>query len=211
MTSVSFISRFKGKSIEVKEKGLLSVPDEYINDTTLIRANFEKNAISSLPSSIISMSKKEEIMIAGLQYLNMAENKLCSLPQGFKELSLKQLILSMNCLRELPLECINPSQLSVLHVEGNSFTYLPKRILTFVHLVDFKFGWLSFCNPPIRDSLAHQPISSSSSELTLTSIFSDFSRNTGRIPAGLRCIDLIEKYSQEDYSLQVNSKGREEE
>ena len=54
--SISYISRFVGKTVEVKDKNLRAFPAEYLGDSDIVKVNLSINLMNSLPDNIGSLS-----------------------------------------------------------------------------------------------------------------------------------------------------------
>lgn len=55
--SISYISRFVGKSVEARDKDLRAFPHDFLVDSDIVRANLNTNLISYIPIAIGSLSR----------------------------------------------------------------------------------------------------------------------------------------------------------
>lgn len=128
--------------------------------------------------------------------MHLANNRLSSLPKDFYSLSLKELVLTQNCFREIPLMQIDAAELELLHVEKNLFYRLPNELLRFKSLQSFKTGWLQYCHPPLNDTLLYEK-TDSSDQLCIAKLFDDFKTERG-LPAWIHCCEILDRYSDKE-------------
>ena len=101
-----------------------AVPEVFKNLTSLKTINLEENSIDVFPIVFIELKK--------LEVLNLAANKLKSLPESVHSLSVVELNLNRNRLASLPLQVAQCRNLKVLRLAENCLPLesIHKEILT---------------------------------------------------------------------------------
>ncbi len=134
----------KGKSLDLADLHLLSLPPEIGNLTALTSLDLRNNSLKGLPSEIFKLSLLTHLNLGGnhlaklpreichistLRQLNLSTNLLTNLPPEVGHLSrLTELNLGFNQLTNLPLDICRLSALTTLDLEANQLTSLPPEI-----------------------------------------------------------------------------------
>lgn len=201
--SLAFISRFAGKSVEARDRDLRAFPHEFIVDRDIVRVNLNTNLISYIPVAVCALSSLPSR--ENLQFLNLGSNRISCLPSEFRQLRLRELVLTKNHFRDVPFGSLNCASLELLHIEQNLFTRLSRDVLAFRNLLDLRLGWLQFCNPPVQEAMRYAG-ENSCYELSVLRVFEDFKQDNA-YPRDVSCVALLQKYSFADPYLHLDAKG----
>ncbi|MEH1797978.1 MAG: COR domain-containing protein [Nostoc sp.] len=126
--------RDKVTTLDLSNKGLITLPQEFEQLTNLRSLDLGSNQLSSLPPEIGKLTN--------LQSFNLYNNQLSSLPPEFVQLTnLQSLFLHCNQLNSLPPEIVQLTNLLRLDLDNNQLSSLPPE---FVQLTNLQTLFLSF-------------------------------------------------------------------
>lgn len=136
-------ARYSG-ALELRNKGLTSVPPEVFDISGLRQLDLSGNQIADLPPDIAKLTRLEVLHLKGnrlttvpaelktldkLRVLDLNDNEIRSLPKELSELrKLHTLLLARNQLNVLPRVVPEFGNLETLWLEDNQLTHLPEGI-----------------------------------------------------------------------------------
>lgn len=136
--------RRKQTSLDLSNFGLVELPKEIGQLSSLKNLDISKNQLTALPAEIGDMQNLQRLYaqvnkitsipdaierLKQLRYLNLSDNKIREIPTSIRGLSnLRQLHLGQNNIHELPREFGALQQLETLRLDDNEIASLPSEI-----------------------------------------------------------------------------------